>query len=199
MWKPIHKSKVPPKAKVIDSTWAMKKKANGDLRARLNGKGFQQVKGVHYNENDIASPVVHDMTIRVCLTLMIMSSWTAWLLDVSGAFLNGRFGNGEEIYMRVPQGFERFYPTNVLLLLLRTIYGTKQGAIQYWRETQKAFKYLKYQRSGADPCLYFKRISGKLVLWLTWVDDCLILGEREMVLMEKEQFKTLFDLSLIHI
>jgi hypothetical protein len=42
---PVPKSEVPVGAKVLTSTWAMKKKANGTFRARLNGRGFEQVTG----------------------------------------------------------------------------------------------------------------------------------------------------------
>ena len=35
---------------------------------------------------------------------------------MGGSFLNGRFDRGEVLYMKVPQGFEKFYPRNVLLL-----------------------------------------------------------------------------------
>jgi hypothetical protein len=57
----------------------------------------------------------------------------------------------------------------------------------------KALIYMKYLRSKADPCLYFKWIKGKLQVWITWVDDCLILGQRQWVLVSKEQMKKLFD------
>eukprot|EP00957_Ditylum_brightwellii_P070155 5329200-Ditylum_brightwellii.AAC.1 len=66
-----------------------------------------------------------------------MAGWATRLLDVNGAFLNGRFQNKEQLYMIVPQGFERVYPEDVLLLLLRTLYGLKQAAMQFWRELQK--------------------------------------------------------------
>jgi hypothetical protein len=81
----------------------------------------------------------------------------------------------------------------VLLLLLRTMYGTKQAAMQFWREMQKAFKQLDYERSKADPCLYSFWFQGRLVLWLIWVDDCFIAGERLRVHTEKERMKQLFE------
>jgi hypothetical protein len=34
------------------------------------------------------------------------------------AFLKGKFRDGEVIYIKVPQGFEKFYPKSVALLLL---------------------------------------------------------------------------------
>eukprot|EP00957_Ditylum_brightwellii_P018366 1382722-Ditylum_brightwellii.AAC.1 len=38
--------------------------------------------------------------------MIILAAWTAELLDVKGAFLNGRFQNGKILYMHVPLGFE---------------------------------------------------------------------------------------------
>lgn len=65
-------NEVPKGAKILTSTWAMKKKANGTKRARLNARGFEQVDGEHYNEDDKAAPVVTLSAILVLLTLIVM-------------------------------------------------------------------------------------------------------------------------------
>jgi hypothetical protein len=101
--------------------------------------------------------------------------------------------------MYVPQGFEKYYPGNVLLRLLRTVYGLKQAAIQYWREMLRAFKHMKYARCKADPCLYFRwkqdsnTMKRRLIIWLLWVDDCLILGPKKFVTGAKKKMMTLFE------
>ena len=56
--------------------------------------------------------------------------------------------------MKVPQVFETFYGHNVVLLLLKAIYGTKQAAIAFWKEILQCVKDAEYKRNGADPCLY---------------------------------------------
>jgi hypothetical protein len=48
VWTPVQNSDVASDAKIITSTWAMKKKSNSTFRARLNGRGFEQVPGIHY-------------------------------------------------------------------------------------------------------------------------------------------------------
>ena len=58
---------------------------------------------------------------------------------------------------------------------------------------QRAFRFLGYKRHGADPCLYFRWIKGKLIEWLVWIDDCLILGEKDTVIEAKESMKELDD------
>jgi len=47
VWKSIDRAKIPSNSKVLTSTWAMKKKASGKFRARLNARGFEQVDGIH--------------------------------------------------------------------------------------------------------------------------------------------------------
>ena len=59
-------------------------------------------------------------------------------MDINGEFLHGHFKNGEIIHMLVPKGFEKYYPSDVVLLLLRTLYGLKQAAMALWCELLKA-------------------------------------------------------------
>jgi len=59
--------------------------------------------------------------IRVILVLMLMANWTANVVYVKGSFLHGEFTDGGEVYMEVPQGFEKHCQGNVVLKLLKTI------------------------------------------------------------------------------
>eukprot|EP00957_Ditylum_brightwellii_P165712 12615256-Ditylum_brightwellii.AAC.2 len=89
VWQPVPKGNVLANAKVLTSTWAMKPKASGSKHMRLNARGYKQVGRLHYSRHDLSAPVVNDMTIRIVMILTIMAAWTAELLDVQGAFLNG--------------------------------------------------------------------------------------------------------------
>jgi hypothetical protein len=105
-----------------------------------------------------------------------MTNWYAHILDVKGAFLTGEFGKGEQLYMEIPQGFEKFYPLHVVLLLQKTIYGLKQWAKRFWLRLFEVVRFLAFVRSQADPCLYYKWTTAGLCIWLSWVDDCLMMG-----------------------
>jgi hypothetical protein len=113
-------------------------------------------------------------------------------MDVHGAFLKGKFKASEVIFMKVPRGFEQYYPENAILKLLRMIYGLKQAAIAFWQETLKAFKFMKYQRSKADPCMQFKWTKFGLILWLSWVNDFMGCGPEEAVVHEKRIMENMF-------
>jgi hypothetical protein len=51
----------------------------------------------HYVPNDIAAPVVSNLTIRNCFILLAITGLYAHILDMKGAFLTGNFGNGEDL------------------------------------------------------------------------------------------------------
>eukprot|EP00957_Ditylum_brightwellii_P157826 12012722-Ditylum_brightwellii.AAC.1 len=53
-------SEVPKGAKVLTSTWACKLKSNGTKRARINGRGSEQVDGVHYDGTSIHAHVTNE-------------------------------------------------------------------------------------------------------------------------------------------
>ena len=51
----VNSKDLPPGTKIIDSTWACKKKSNGTLRARMMARGFRQVDGQHYDGSSICT------------------------------------------------------------------------------------------------------------------------------------------------
>ena len=194
VFEPTKREDVPANARIITSTWAMKKKANGTFRARLNARGFQQQEGVHYDAADISSPVTNDMSIRTVMVLALMAGWTAKIIDVKGAFLHGEFDEGmEPVYMAVPEGFEKKYDGNVVLKLLKTIYGLKNAAKAFWKELLRAFKAMGCERSDADPCMYYKWTALGLLVWLSWIDDCASFGAEEAVEESRNEMMEMFD------
>ena len=93
VFKLVKQAEVPPGAKVLTSTWAMKKKSNGKFRARLNGRGYEQIDGEHYDKDSIASPTINIVTVRIMMVLMLLMRGYAHLVDVNGAFLLGNWEN----------------------------------------------------------------------------------------------------------
>jgi hypothetical protein len=183
---------VPAGAKILTSTWAMKKKSNGTYRARINCRGYEQVDGEHYDKDSVASPTVNIVTVRIMLVLMLMMRGYAHLMDVNGAFLLGSWENDpitdeeRKVYMYVPEGFKPYFPTGEwILLLLKTIYGTKQAAKRFWLFLLGIFKTLAFKYNRADPCLYYHWGENGLVMWASWVDDCLGIGIKSEVLRTK--------------
>ncbi|KAL7573927.1 hypothetical protein ACA910_001939 [Epithemia clementina (nom. ined.)] len=189
---PCPRSEVPPGSKILTSTWAMKKKANGVYRGRINAKGFQQKDGEHYDSHATFAPVVAEMTVMIVFTLIIMANWLAWVLDVKGAFLHGDFEKGRKIYMEIPEGMKHKYPPWWVVLLNKTLYGTKQAAKQFWLKVLEAMRAMGFLRNRADPCLYWAWTKWGLILWMSWIDDFVVCGKpegvRQAIIAMKEQF-----------
>ena len=63
---------------------------------------------------------------------MLLADWMSRIYNVKGVLLNGKFENGEEIFMEVPQGMEHHYWDLAVLILLQPVYGLKQAALLFW-------------------------------------------------------------------
>ena len=155
-FKAVKRSELPMGSKILSSTWAMKKKANGKYQARLNTRGFEQLSGLHYFEDDTSSPTANDVTIRVLLVIMLMTNFMANIMDVKGAFLLGRFEKGEELFMEIPQGFEKYFSKNEVIKLLVPICRLKQAARAFCKELVAAARHMNMERNKIDPCVFFK-------------------------------------------
>jgi hypothetical protein len=90
------------------------------------------------------------------MILMIMVDWLGWIVDVQSAFLHEDFEEGKIIYMKVPCGFEKYYPDNVVLKLKKCIYGLKQVTMEFWGQLLICMKSMDMVQSTADPCLDHK-------------------------------------------
>ena len=196
---PVKRSDLPTGIKPISTTWAFKRKANGVRRGRLNARGFEQVDGVHYSAQDIAAPVTNPFTVRVLLDLLCMNpKWISRIVDVEGAFLQGKFENGEVIYSEVPDGMEECYglKSDWVLLMNVPVYGTKQASACFYKALVRKNKDRGYQCSMADTTLYFIVRDGRLSCFVSWVDDMIIFGEaQDVALIEADLMKSFISKS----
>jgi hypothetical protein len=55
-----------------------------------------------------------------------------------------------------------------------------------------AFNAMGFQQSSADPCLYYKNSKNGIIIWISWVDDCLLVGHREDVSKYKAMMHQFF-------
>jgi Reverse transcriptase (RNA-dependent DNA polymerase) len=130
----------------------------------------------------------------IILALIAILGWYASLVDVNGAFLLGHWESNREIYMEVPEGWEHHYPEGSVLKLLKTIYGRKQCAKQFWIKALAVLDEMGFSRSKANPCLYSKwHLVYCLVLIVSWVDDFRLCGCKAGVEEAKKEFFTHFE------
>ena len=157
----------------------------------MNTKGCSQRPGLHYDEDNISSPVTNLTSIRIAFIIMIMADMVGWVKDVNGAFLTGEFQATDPVlYMHIPKGMEKWYKHlegEHVLKLLVPIYGTKQAARCYFDKAKGVLRKLGYEGSKADPCLFLKWMKDYgLAMCLTWVDDKLFIAHKDKIMAEKD-------------
>lgn len=168
-------SRRPLDVNVVTSKWVfvVKYAANGAVdryKARLVARGFTQVYGVDYEET--FAPTLRADSLRILLALMALENMEAEQVDVNNAFTESDLN--EVIYMHPPKGMK--LKNGRVLRLLKSLYGLKQSAREWNHRCNKVLKKMGFQRSEADPCVYY-RVADNAIVGV-YVDDLLILAPK---------------------
>jgi hypothetical protein len=108
--------------------------------------------------------------------LVILADWKSYVVDVERTFLNARFEARERLFLKIPDGFTTKYDNKMVLKLSWTIYGLKQSTQTFWSELIWALKAMDLIKSKGYLCCYIQYIEERMVVCLSWVDDCLFFG-----------------------
>ena len=179
---------LPSGKRAIDSKWVykIKYKPNGEVeryKARLVAKGFTQMEGIDYH--DTFAPVAKLVTIRSLLAVAVKKGWIMHQLDVNNAFLHGDLE--EEVYMRIPQGYDKGGGTKVCRLR-KSLYGLKQASRNWYQKFTSALFELGFKQSHADHSLFLYKKSGVFVAALIYVDDVIIVGNNQDKIQETKTY-----------
>jgi hypothetical protein len=139
-----------------------------------------QIEGEHYAADSILSLVSNPVTVRILLTLVAMNpKMNVRIIDIEGAFLQGKFRNGEKMSIEVPDGMEEYFGSkqDTVCEMLVPLYRKKQAAKCFYQTLKTKAETLRYSRSKANFTLFYRWKDGRLLLFGTWVDDILICGE----------------------
>ena len=98
--------KLPKGKRALRNKWVFRLKNGKDsssprYKAQIIGKGFQQKKGVDFDE--IFAPVIKMTSIWTVLSIVARRNLEIEQLDVKTTFLHGELD--EEMYMQLPEGF----------------------------------------------------------------------------------------------
>ncbi|GKC17220.1 retrovirus-related pol polyprotein from transposon TNT 1-94, partial [Tanacetum coccineum] len=118
----------PKNMTIIGTKWVYRNKLdkNGIVsrnKARLDAQGYNQQKGIDYDET--YAPVARLESIRILLAYVCALDFRLFQMDVKNAFLNG-FIN-EEVYVAQPPRFIDFAKPNHVYRLKKALYGLKQA------------------------------------------------------------------------
>lgn len=142
---------------------------NRHFKGRVVAKGYSQIEGIDYNE--VFSPVVKHVTIRLLLSMVVHQNLELEQLDVKTAFLHGFLD--ERILMEQPEGYKK--EGDKICLLKRSLYGLKQSPRQWNLRFNDFMQSQGFERSMYDSCAYFKSYGeGNVIYLLLYVDDMLV-------------------------
>ena len=198
VWSRRKKKDVPTDRRLIGNKWVFKIKRCGRFRARLCGLGYTQIPGIDFKENH--APVVNDVTYRILILLKIINNWTAELMDVETAFLNGILE--EQIFMKIPEGSMEVELYDGIseedcLELHKCIYGTVQSARQWYKRFADELEKLGFVRSSIDPCLMKRKNEDGSLIICIYVDDVLQIGDKEAIDKFGEEIKNIFTVKKV--
>jgi hypothetical protein len=145
---------LPAGRKAIGNRWVLEFKEDNKggpvHKARLVAQGFSQIPGVDYGAT--FAPVLKTASLRIIAALACKNNWDLDTFDATRAFLWGVLK--EEIYMRQPKGFEQGDWRVMVWKMLRTIYGLKQSAMEWYEEVKAIMEELGFTRCGVDYAVF---------------------------------------------
>jgi len=107
--------------------------------------------------------------VRITAAIAAKLNLKLWQIDFIGAYLNSL--TKEDIYMKQPEGFVQPRFEDHVCKLIHMIYGTMQGAHDWYETLTNTYNKLGYTTSRADLCVRYKKEDGRYTLTNTYMDD----------------------------
>jgi hypothetical protein len=100
-------------------------------------------------------------------------------MDVKNAFLHNDLE--EEIYMEQPQGY--IQNSSLVCRLKKSLYGLKQAPRAWYAKMDSYLLSQNFIHCKSDPNVYMLRTSDSLLIIVLYVDDLLITGSSDSVIV----------------
>ena len=132
------------------------------LKARLVVKGYTQIYGSDYH--DTFSSVAKMASIRLLLSMVAMSSWPLYQLDIKNVFLHGDLA--KEVYMEQPPGFIAQGESGLACRLRRSLYSLKQFPRAWFDRFSSVVQEFGMTRSTSNHSVFYHHTSSRLCIYL---------------------------------
>lgn len=159
----------PSDVRTIRTRWTFANKYDSDgslvsRKARLVAKGFTQIPGVDFFET--YASVVRYESLQMNLAIAAANDMETWKVDYVAAYLNSK--PQADIYIELPDGAK---VQGKIGKLNKTLYGTMDGAYNWWETLDAEMSELGYYRSKADPSVRSRHADGNVTITSTYTDD----------------------------
>ena len=141
---------------------------------------------------DTYAPVVQWSTIRLLLSTVLTEGWATRQVDYTNAFAQAELN--EEVYLEFPKMFGPKSKANVVLKLIKSLYGLRQAPRTFFEKLRDGLLERGYIQSVNDPCLFMKQ--G--IMCVVYVDDTIFAGADASALEEEIRLLGVSDTEQQH-
>ena len=160
--------------KILDTLTRLDyKEDNGEFikcKARLCARGDQQVNGVNFKETDLYAPTLKAAEGRLLMAIAAANGHKIYKTDTKQAFLYCDMGD-DVVYLRPPDWWPEPIPEGHVLLLVKSIYGTKQAARKWHDHISKWMIVNGYSAVNSEKTIFKKTKGTDYILHGLFVDD----------------------------
>ncbi|MBW0461308.1 hypothetical protein O181_001023 [Austropuccinia psidii MF-1] len=121
-----------------------------ERKACLCVRGFHQVENLDFHET--FAPTGRLSTLLFLLGYCANHDFDLHQMDVKTAFLHGDLD--ENLFIRLPEGYDNPHSKSICLKLNKSLYGLKQGPRNWYLKIRKFFVEAGFCPSAADPCFF---------------------------------------------
>jgi hypothetical protein len=197
VFKPVKRSSLSAiqRKKIIRSSMFLKEKYDGlgnfeKLKGRLVADGRMQDKDLY---GDKRSPTARIESIMLELSIAVQKRRRMAKADIGGAYLNAFVDKGDEILMELSKELTTIllevFPElrefvdddsgRLVVRILKALYGLVQSAALWYEALTSFLKRLGFFANKVDNCVLNMNTGGRDVTIILYVDDILILAEKD--------------------
>ena len=167
----------------VKMKWVFRKKINADgsirYKSRLVVCGYSQIEGEDYFNTH--APTLSLGSLRILIAIASRFKLNLHNIDIKTAFLYGMID--ADINCEIPGGIAEFLADSIanfsdpVLQLQRAIYGLKQAGYVWLQTYMRSLKSWGFKQCQTDPCVFMKRMNGRVLITAVYVDDTIIMHQ----------------------
>jgi hypothetical protein len=159
-------------------------------KVRLCARGDQQVEGESFTSSDLYAPTLKAPEARLLAAIAAEHGCPLLKTDTRQAFLYGEMEEGEKVNIRPPDWWPEPIPEGHVLLLLKSMYGTKQAARRWHIRISDWMEQNGYPAVNSEKTIFMKRQGSDFIMHCLFVDDMMHVPTCDKL---RDEFLTLYQ------
>ena len=167
---PVHEDSIPdwdPRKwaapSVTETLWVLRRKrgGKGEITKYKSRCVFNDKRRVNRELIETFSPAVRHTTVKASVAVSCVKRRKRFSFDVTGAYLQGKYTKGEEVYARPPRGYRVVDPVTkvpIVWKMMTPLYGQGDAGLVWFRTIKNQLtREQSFNQSDSDPSYFWKR------------------------------------------